>query len=96
MAYKSLNNPEDALKDIDEALKLVEDSSAAKLKEQIIDQIKSSEMLSGIKQIEKQFDQLRMGVDNEEANNVIDNFEIDKFYEVISRDYTEETEVNKD
>lgn len=79
MAHKSLNNPEEALKDIDEALKLVEDSSAIKLKDQIMDQIKSAEMLSGIKQIEKQFDQLRMGIDNEEANNIVDNFEIDKF-----------------
>lgn len=56
MAHKSLNNPEEALKDIEEALKLVDDASAIKLKEQILDQIKSSEMLSGIKQIEKQFD----------------------------------------
>jgi predicted DNA-binding protein YlxM (UPF0122 family) len=60
IAHKSLNQPEEALKDIDEALKLVEDLSAIKLKEQIMDQIKSGEMLSGIKQIEKQFDELPM------------------------------------
>lgn len=53
--------------------------SAVKLKEQIMDQIKSGEMLSGIKQIEKQFDELRNGNEHDEANNIIDNFEIDKF-----------------
>mmetsp|Transcript_21526 Transcript_21526/g.17870 ORF Transcript_21526/g.17870 Transcript_21526/m.17870 type:complete len:80 (+) Transcript_21526:746-985(+) len=79
MARKSLNQLDEALKDIIEALKLVDDSSATKLKEQILDQIKSSDMLSGIKQIEKQFDELREGIETDESNNIIDNFEIDKF-----------------
>jgi len=96
IAHKSLNQPEEALKDIDEALKLVEDLSAIKLKEQIMDQIKSGEMLSGIKQIEKQFDELRNGNENDDANNIIDNFEIEKFYEVISKNPETDSEVSKD
>lgn len=61
-----------------------------------MDQIKSGEMLSGIKQIEKQFDELRNGNEHDEANNIIDNFEIDKFQEVISKNPEKDTEVSKD
>lgn len=36
-------------------------------------------------------------MDNEEANRVIDNFEIDKFYEVISdSDHQDDSEISKD
>jgi len=39
---------------------------------------------------------LRNGNENDDANNIIDNFEIEKFYEVISKNPETDSEVSKD
>jgi len=82
MAYNSLDDLDNALKDINLALELINDNNALKLKNEIIEKIKSKELINNIKQME-QYEDLSNNsnniIDENKLNTMFDNFNIESF-----------------
>lgn len=82
MANKSLGRLKEALSDIEQAIKLIDDKEALRLKAQIEDQLKSDDMLEDVKNFEQHFNSVSKDFEGSDA--MLQNFDLDKFYKMLS------------